>query len=289
MAFGEWQKVPGFEFKDIFYDKKYRDNGGAVARILVNRPVTYNSFTGDTVEEIGLSLNDSSHDPLVGVVVISGVGDHFGSGGDISWEQAGGLRGSVSRKGIDDFIRMCRKPIIAMVKGYCIGGSHHFAYMCDFTIAADDSVFGQNGPRVGSPADGYYLPYLARVVGAKKAREIWMFARRYTAQEALQMGLANKVVPRDKLEEEVDRWCDDLLALSPDCIEVYKATFDRDIEYMAGMSGLHQRLMLPWWHDSPDLKEAGQAFAERREPNFWKHRMARAEAEEALKFKPQKP
>jgi naphthoate synthase/2-ketocyclohexanecarboxyl-CoA hydrolase len=281
MASGKWQKVPGFDFKDIFYDKRYRDNGGAVSRILVNRPDTYNSFTGDTTVEIGMALSDASHDHMVGVVVISGVGDHFGSGGDVNWEQAGGLRGTQFQKGIDDFIRMCRKPIIAMVKGYCIGGSHHFAYMCDFTIAADDSVFGQNGARVGSPADGYYLPYLARVVGAKKAREIWMFARRYTAQEAVQLGLANKVVPRDKLEEEVDSWCDELLALSPDCIEVYKATFDHDIEYLAGMSGMHQRLMIPWWHDSPDLKEAGNAFVERRDPDFWKYRKARMETQKA--------
>ncbi len=285
MAFGEWQKVPGFDFKDTLYDKRYRDQGGAVSRILVNRPDSYNSFTGDTAEEIGMALYDSSHDPVVGVVVISGVGDHFGSGGDVTWEQSGGLRSTQFSKGIDDFIRMCRKPVIAMVKGYCIGGSHHFAYMCDFTIAADDAVFGQNGARVGSPADGYYLPYLARVVGTKKAREIWMFARRYTAQEAVHMGLANKVVPRDRLEEEVDAWCDELLGFSPDCIEVYKATFDHDIEYMAGVSGRHQSLMRPWWHDGPELKEAGTAFAERREPNFWKHRQARADAEKALRPK----
>ncbi|MDP7241109.1 MAG: enoyl-CoA hydratase-related protein, partial [Dehalococcoidia bacterium] len=231
--------------------------------------------TGDTTIEIGMAMSDASHDSMVGVLVVGGVGDHFGSGGDVNWEQAGGLRGTQFQKGIDDFIRMCRKPVIAMVQGYCIGGSHHFAYMCDFTIAADDAVFGQNGARVGSPADGYYLPYLARVVGAKKAREIWMFARRYTAQEALELGLANKVVPRAKLEEEVDNWCDELLKLSPDCIEVYKATFDHDIEYLAGMSGMHQRLMIPWWHDSPDLKEAGNAFVERREPDFWKYRKDR--------------
>ncbi len=145
-------------------------------------------------------------------------------------------------------------------------------YCCDFTLAADNAVFGQNGPRVGSAADGWYVTYLTRVVGAKKAREIWMFARRYTAQEALQMGLVNKVVPLNKLDEEVDRWCEEILSLSPSCIEVLKTAFDSDVDYMRGQNGHWANLMYPDVVDSPEVKEAQQAFMEKRAPDFWKVR-----------------
>jgi naphthoate synthase/2-ketocyclohexanecarboxyl-CoA hydrolase len=172
-------------------------------------------------------------------------------------------------------LRQCRKPVRAAVRGYAIGGGHHLAYMCDFTVAADNAIFGQVGPRIGSPADGYYVPYLTRVVGAKKAREMWMLCRRYNAQQALAMGLANAVVPLADLDAEVDRWCEEILALSPTCIEILKAAFDAEtglLEGAVGTQGIWSNLMYPEFFDSAEVKEAQQAFFEKRPPNFWQFR-----------------
>ncbi|MBF8264616.1 MAG: naphthoate synthase, partial [Dehalococcoidia bacterium] len=197
--------------------------------------------------------------------------------GDVEWE-AWGLREQFNwRYTPDRLMRICRKPIIAQVRGFCIGGSHHMAYLCDFTIAADTAIFGQNGPRVSSPADGYIIPYLARVVGAKKAREMWMLARRYSASEAYDMGLVNKVVPMPKLEEEVDKWCEELLSLSPGCIEVLKASFDDEIDHMPQL-GLHSGWMYPDWFEMKECREGVDAFMQKRKPQFWKIRQAEAKA-----------
>jgi naphthoate synthase/2-ketocyclohexanecarboxyl-CoA hydrolase len=274
MVWTAWEKVPGFEFADILYERKYRDRGGGVARITINRPEKLNAFTDRTIEEMATALDDASHDNSIGVVVLTGAGDRaFSSGGDVSWESAGGLRRQFYRSfPPNHYLRMCRKPIIAAVKGYAIGGGNHLAYCCDFTIAAENAIFGQNGPRVASPADGYPVAYLTRVVGAKRAREMWMLCRRYNAQQALEMGLVNVVVPLDKLEEEVDRWCDELLDLNPTCIEILKATFDSDIDYMAGSFGRLSSLMAPDFFDGPDPREAAEAFFAKRKPDFWQFR-----------------
>jgi len=275
MGWTAWEKVPDLEFTDIIYEKKFRTEGGGVARVTINRTQVLNAFTDHTTLEIGTALYDASHDPMVGVVVLTGAGDQaFSTGGDVNWEASGGTRMEFfgNPRLINDYVRSCRKPLIAAVKGYAIGGGHHLAYCCDFTLAADNAVFGQNGPRIGSPADGWYVTYLTRVVGAKKAREIWMFARRYTAQEALQMGLVNKVVPLNKLDEEVDRWCEEILSLCPPCIEILKTAFDSDIDYLRVQSGQWTNLMHPDVIDSPEVKEAQQAFMEKRAPDFWKVR-----------------
>lgn len=274
MAWTPWEKVTEFEFTDIIYEKKYLDSGGGVARVMFNRPDKLNAFTDHTIREMATALDDASHDPAIGVVVLTGTGDRaFSSGGDVSWEAGGGLRRQFYHSyPPNHFLRMCRKPIIAAVKGYAIGGGHHLAYCCDFTIAADNAIFGQNGPRVASPADGYPVAYLTRVVGAKKAREIWMLCRRYNAQQALEMGLANTVVPLEKLEEEVDKWCEEILAFNPTCIEVLKATFDGDIDYMAGSFGRCSSFMAPEFFEGPDPKEAADAFFQKRKPNFWQFR-----------------
>jgi naphthoate synthase/2-ketocyclohexanecarboxyl-CoA hydrolase len=275
MGWTEWKRaeVAGCKQEEIIYEKKYRDKGGGVARILFNRPERMNAFTEVGIEELCLCLDNASNDPSIGVVVISSVGDHFGTGGDVKWEAGPSFRYLFIRStGYNRVIRFCRKPIIAAVKGYCIGGSHHLAYFCDFTIAADNAIFGQNGPRVGSPAHGFVVSYLARVVGAKKAREIWMLCRRYTAQEALQMGLVNKVVPLKQLEAEVDQWCDELLDISPTCLSLVKASFDGDIDYMDGDFGRYLVQMAPDFFDGDEVKEAQQAFFEKRTPNFWKGR-----------------
>jgi len=276
MAWTEWKRteVAGCKQEEIIYEKKYRDKGGGVARILFNRPQRMNSFTEKGIQELCLCLDNASNDATIGVVVISAVGDHFGTGGDVEWEAGPSFRYLfLSSTGYNRIIRFCRKPIIAAVKGYCIGGSHHLAYFCDFTIAADNAIFGQNGPRVGSPAHGFVVSYLARVVGAKKAREIWMLCRRYTAQEALQMGLANKVVPVKQLDAEVDQWCDELMDISPTCLSLVKASFDGDIDYMDGDFGRYLVQMAPDFFDGEEVKEAQQAFFEKRTPNFWKNRM----------------
>lgn len=144
--------------------------------------------------------------------------------------------------------------------------------MADFTIAAENAIFGQNGPRLASPADGYIPAYLTRVVGAKKAREIWMLCRKYNAQQALEMGLINAVAPLDKLEDEVDKWCEEILSLSPGCVEILKASFDADTDYMEGSIGKMSRLLYPDWFDMKECEEGSKAFMEKRKPEFWRIR-----------------
>lgn len=273
MKWTSWEKVKGLDFTDIIYEKKYRTEGGGVARITINRPERYNSFTAHTHEEMCTALDDATVDRTIGVIVLTGAGDKaFCTGGDLSWEATPGeLRKMFYHTvGIDPVQRVTRQPVIAAVKGYCIGGGNHIAYVADFTIAADNAIFGQTGPRVGSLPDGWLPAYLTRVVGAKKAREIWMLCRRYNAKEALEMGLVNAVVPLDKLDEEVDKWCDEILQASPDAIAILKASFGADIEYMAGSLGYYSRLMAPNWFDSEMMKEAQTAWFEKRKPNFWK-------------------
>ena len=164
-----------------------------------------------------------------------------------------------------------------MVKGYAIGGGHHIAYMCDFTIAADNARFGQAGARVGSAPDGYLVAYLTRVVGAKRAREIWMLSRQYNAQQALEMGLVNVVVPLDKIDEEVDKWCEELLSMCPTTIEFLKVSFEMEYDYMIGSNGLASSLISPDWFNDPECTEAQQAFLEKRKPDFWAVRKKKAE------------
>lgn len=278
MKWEPWAKASGFDFTDIIYEKKRYAAGGGVARITINRPDRLNAFTAHTMEEIATALDDASHDPGTGVVVLTGAGDRaFSSGGDVEWEAGGGLRRQFYHSlPPNHFLRLCRKPIIAAVKGYAIGGGNHLAYCCDFTIAADNAIFGQNGPRVASPADGYPVAYLTRVVGAKRAREMWMLCRRYSAEQALAMGLVNAVVPLANLEDEVDKWCEEILALNPTCIEVLKAAFDSDIDYLAGSFGRISSLMAPGFFEGPDPKEAADAFFNKRKPDFWQFRKGKS-------------
>ena len=274
MAWTEWKKVAEFNFTDIIYEKKRLDAGGGVARVTINRPDRLNAFTSHTVTEIATALDDASHETATGVVIFTGTGERaFCAGGDVEWEAGGGLRRQFYHSLVPNhFLRIGRKPIIAAVRGYAIGAGNHLAYCCDFTIAAENAIFGQNGPRVASPADGYPVAYLTRVVGAKKAREMWMLCRRYNAQQALDMGLVNAVVPMAKLDEEVDKWCEEILALNPTCIEVLKATFDSDIDYMAGSFGRMSSLMAPGFFEGPDPQEAADAFFKKRKPDFWQFR-----------------
>lgn len=279
MGWSEWESVPEVSFQQIIYERKYREAGGGVVRITFNRPDRLNSWNDVSVNEIHVAFDEASHDDTVGVVVVTGAGEKaFCAGGDVEWEGTGALGRMFRRQPMPPnmALRKCRKPVIAAVKGYCIGAGNHFSYMCDFTLAADNAIFGQNGPRVGSPADGYLVAYLTRVVGAKRAREIWMLCRRYKAQQALEMGLVNSVVPLTELDKEVDKWCDEILSLSPGCIEIAKASFDMDIDYMAGSFGQISGSMYPDWFDGDEFKEGPQAFMEKRAPNFWAQRGKKA-------------
>jgi naphthoate synthase/2-ketocyclohexanecarboxyl-CoA hydrolase len=280
MSWTHWQTVTGegLDFTEIIYEKKHHTElAGGVARITVNRPDKYNAVTTHTVDEMFRAFYDASHDPLIGVIILAGAGEHFGTGGDVEWEQWG-LRGAFYfRYPPNRLVRLSPKPVLAAVQGYCIGGSNHMAYCCDFTVAAENAIFGQSGPKVSSPADGYFVPYLARVVGAKKAREMWMLCRRYTAHEALEMGLVNTVVPLERLDEEVDRWCEELLSVSPGCLEILKEAFDREMDAFPEM-GIISGALYPDWFDSPEGKEGGAAFLEKRRPRFWQLRKEEQEA-----------
>lgn len=285
MSFGEWQPVKGDgleNFEEILYEKKHHaDLGGGVARITMNRPDKYNTMTLNTVEEMFRAFYDANHDTSIGVIVVAAAGRNFGAGGDVEWEKWG-LRGAFyNRYPHNRLIRGSRKPVIAQVQGYCLGGHNHMAYCCDFTIADDTAKFGQAGPKVSSPADGFFVPYLTKVVGAKKAREMWMLCRRYPAEQALEMGLVNSVVPKGELEAEVDRFCEELLAVSPGCLEILKAAFDQEMDGYQEM-GIISSNFYPDWFDEPEGKEGGFAFTEKRPPHFWKIRNERSAALQKL-------
>ncbi len=274
MSWTDWEKVEGegLDFDEIIYEKKYHTElEGGVARVTINKPDKYNTMTLGTVDQMFRAFYDASHDTRLGAIIVAGAGKHFGAGGDVEWETWGLREAFYNRYPHNRLIRSCRKPVIAVVQGYCLGGHNHMAYCCDFTIAADNAVFGQAGPRVSSPADGFFVPYLAKVIGMKKAREMWMLCRRYSAEQALEMGLVNKVVPYEDLEEEVDKWCEELLKVSPGCLEILKATFDQEMDGYAEM-GIISSQMYPDWFDMPEGKEGGMAFIEKRPARFWKIR-----------------
>ncbi len=283
--FSDWTVVTGDGldgFAEIVYEKRHhRTLGGGVARVALNKPEKMNAMTVATVDEMFRAFYDASHDPSIGVIIVAGRGKHFGAGGDVVWERWGLREAFYNRYPHNRLIRMSRKPVIAQVQGYCIGGHNHMAYCCDFTIAADNAVFGQAGPRVSSPADGYFVPYLTRVVGAKKARELWMLCRKYKADEALEMGLVNTVVPLDRLEAEVEKWCEELLSLSPGCLEILKATFDQEMDGYKEPCAI-SAAMYPDWFDMPEGKEGGAAFVEKRPAKFWDIRAREAEMHQKL-------
>lgn len=222
-------------YTDILVEKK-----DGVAWITVNRPQVRNAFRTRTVAELTDAFVDARWDPTVGVVVLTGAGDKaFCSGGDQKERGHGGYatdQRPMDVEALHTAIRHIPKPVIAMVNGYAIGGGHVLHVLCDLSIAADTAVFGQTGPRVGSVDAGHGTGYLARLVGEKKAREIWYLCRQYTAQEALGMGLVNKVVPLADLRREVEQWCRDLLEKSPTALALAKQSFNIDSEQRAGVA-----------------------------------------------------
>ena len=257
-------------FSDITYHK-----AEGIARIVINRPEVRNAFRPLTISEMSKALDDARDDQTIGVIIIAGAGDKaFCSGGDQSIR---GDAGYVDESGIDrlnvlDFqrqMRTCPKPLIAMVAGYAIGGGHILHLLCDLTIAADNAVFGQTGPRVGSFDGGYGASYLARIVGQKKAREIWFLCRQYDAQQALDMGLVNTVVPLDKLEEETIKWCREILANSPMAIRCLKSALNADCDGQAGLQEMAGNATMLFYM-SEEGQEGRNAFNEKRKPDFSK-------------------
>ena len=251
------------EYSDILYAIE-----SGVCTITINRPRRLNAFNGHTIEELRDAFRRADGDRSVGVIVLTGAGDRsFSSGGDVEWEVEGGLKGPDWHLGAE--IVACTKPVIARVNGYAIGAGHHLAYFCDFTIASDTSIFGQNGPRVASPAGGYVVSHLASIIGHKRAREMWMLCRRYSAAEMLEWGLVNAVVPADRLDAEVRKWADELLALSPTALKTVKHSFhDHMRPYMGKNVSDVVADVAPDFFDTGELEEGGRAFLEKRKPDF---------------------
>jgi naphthoate synthase len=246
-----------------------------IARITINRPEVRNAFRPLTVKEMSDAFARAREDENVGVIILTGKGkDAFCSGGDQKIRGDSGYKdeGGVHRLNVLDLQRQIRtlpKPVIAMVAGYAIGGGHVLHLMCDLTIAADNARFGQTGPRVGSFDGGYGASYMSRIVGQKKAREIWFLCRQYDAQQALDMGLVNCVVPYERLEEETVQWCREILANSPMAIRCLKAALNADCDGQAGLQELAGNATMLYYM-SAEAQEGRNAFVEKRKPDFSK-------------------
>ena len=247
------------DLTDVLYEKR-----DGTAWITINRPERRNAFRGQTVRDLITCVRDAWHDEDVGVAVLTGAGDKaLCSGGDqkesyIGLDEVATLHAS---------LRNIPKPVIAMVNGYAIGGGHVLHVLCDLSIAADTAKFGQVGPRVGSVDPGFGTAYLARLVGEKKAREIWYLCRQYTAQQALDMGLVNAVVPAAELRAETEKWCQEILEKSPTAIKLAKQSFNADSEHIAGITELGFAA-LELYYATPEAQEGRNAFMERRKPKF---------------------
>ena len=266
-----WQKVK--EYEDIIYEQ-----GDGIAKLTINRPHKRNAFRPKTVFELYDAIARIREDTSIGVVLLTGAGPHtdgkyaFCSGGDQSIR---GKAGYIDDEGtprlnvldLQRAIRSLPKVVIALVAGYAIGGGHVLHLICDLTIAADNAIFGQTGPKVGSFDGGYGASYLARIVGQKKAREIWFLCRQYTAQDALEMGLVNTVVPVEQLEAEGINWANEILEKSPTAIRCLKAAFNADCDGQMGLQELAGNATLLYYM-TEEGSEGKQAFLEKRKPNF---------------------
>jgi naphthoate synthase len=266
-------RLPGEELQDIRYEKSSGPDGG-IGKITIARPEVRNAFRPRTVIEISRALEAAREDPEVGVIVLTGEGpDAFCSGGD---QRVRGDTGyleegaGVGRFHVTDLhvqMRRLPKPIVAMVAGYAIGGGHVLHLVCDLTIAAENARFGQVGPRVGSFDGGFGAGLLANLVGPKKAKEIWFLCRQYSAQEALEMGLVNTVVPLERLEQETVQWCREMLALSPFALRMLKASFNAAEDGLSGIQQLaHDANLL--FYESGEAQEGRDAYREKRRPDF---------------------
>lgn len=262
----EW--ISEREYEDILYETY-----DGMAKITINRPEVRNAFRPQTVVELIDAFTAARDDAAIGVIILAGAGDEaFCSGGDQKVRGHGGYVGDdhIPRLNVLDLQRLIRvipKPVIAMVSGYAIGGGHVLHVVCDLTIAADNAVFGQTGPKVGSFDAGYGAGYLARIVGHKKAREIWYLCRQYSAEEAEKMGLVNKVVPLAELETETIQWAQEMLEKSATALRFLKASFNADTDGLAGLQQLGGDATL-LYYTTDEAKEGRDAFKEKRKPDF---------------------
>lgn len=268
-----WQKVN--DYSDIIYEKM-----DGISKITINRPERRNAFRPETVIQMYDAFIDSREDPEIGVILLTGYGPAkdgkyaFCSGGD---QKIRGDQGYVGGDGVprlnvldlQKLIRSIPKPVIALVAGYAIGGGHVLHVMCDLTIAADNAIFGQTGPKVGSFDGGFGSSFLARMVGQKKAREIWYLCRQYSAEEAEKMGLVNNVVPVEKLEEEGVNWAKDILNHSPLAIRLLKSAFNAELDGQSGIQELAGNATLLYYM-SEEAQEGKKAYNEKRKPDFSK-------------------
>ncbi len=262
----KWNKLKDFE--EILFEEYNK-----IAKITINRERYRNAFTPRTTWEISQALNICREDPGIRVVLLTGAGDKaFCSGGDMHVKGRGGYVGDdgVPRLNVLDVqmqIRRLPKPVIAMVNGYAIGGGHVLHLVCDLTIASENAIFGQTGPKVGSFDAGFGSSYLARIVGQKKAREIWFLCRQYSAKEAEQMGMVNKVVPLERLEDECVEWAETMMLRSPLALRMIKAGLNAELDGQAGIQQLAgDATMLYYYMD--EAQEGGRAFLEKRKPDF---------------------
>ena len=267
----EWKSIEGFNFEEILFEEYNH-----IAKVTINRPRYRNAFTPKTVWEMSQAFNYCREALDIRVVILTGAGDKaFCSGGDMHVKGHGGYIGTdgVPRLNVLDLqmqIRRLPKPVIAMVNGYAIGGGHVLHVVCDLSIASDNAIFGQTGPKVGSFDAGFGASYLARVVGQKKAREIWFLCRQYSAVEAERMGLVNKVVPFDRLEDECIDWAETMIERSPLALRMMKAGFNAELDGQAGIQELAgDATMLYYTLD--EAQEGGKAFLEKRKPDFDKY------------------
>ncbi|MEN4927806.1 1,4-dihydroxy-2-naphthoyl-CoA synthase [Erwinia billingiae] len=265
----EWQ-----DSAQPFSDIRYHKSADGIAKITLNRPEVRNAFRPQTVKELMIALNDARHDEQVGVIVLTGEGNEaFCAGGD--QKVRGNYGGYQDESGVHhlnvlDFqrqIRTCPKPVVAMVAGYAVGGGHVLHMLCDLTIAADNARFGQTGPKVGSFDGGWGAAYMARIVGQKKAREIWFLCRMYNAQQALEMGLINTVVPLADLEKETVRWCREMLQNSPMALRCLKAALNADCDGQAGLQELAGNATMLFYM-TEEGQEGRNAFNQKRQPDF---------------------
>lgn len=264
----QWKSIEGFSFREILFEEYNR-----IAKITINRPRYRNAFTPLTTWEISQAFNYCREAQDIRVVLLTGAGDKaFCSGGDMHVKGRGGYVGEdgIPRLNVLDVqmqIRRLPKPVIAMVNGFAIGGGHVLHLMCDLTIASDNAVFGQTGPKVGSFDAGFGASYLARMVGQKKAREIWFLCRRYSAAEAERMGMVNKVVPPDQLEDTCVAWAEEMMERSPIALRMIKAGLNAELDGQAGIQQLAgDATMLYYFLD--EAQEGGRAFLEKRKPDF---------------------
>lgn len=270
-----WTKVPECDFTDILYDRGTEGSDAeGIARISINRPEVHNAFRPETLQEIMSALRHARFDASVGVVILTGVGGKaFCSGGDQrirgddgGYKDQAGVH-HLNALDLQREIRTCPKPIVAMVAGWSIGGGNVLQLLCDLTIAAENARFGQTGPKVGSFDAGFGAGILARTIGLKKAKEVWLLCRQYDAAEALQLGWVNTVVPLEKLEEETVAWCRRMLELSPTALRILKAAFNADTDGMAGIQELAGNTTALFYM-TEEGQEGRNAFLEKRSPDF---------------------